>query len=492
MAPIFTDHMVLQQKTNVPIWGTGRNDQTVQVEFQGQIAKAIVKSGKWLAMLSPLQPGGPFEMIVSTDGQIEYVIRDIMVGEVWLAGGQSNMEQPLMTIEAGLEDALQANHPELRFFTVPRRPFHQAIVPGWHFEGTVSHTAEWETCTPETAKHVTAIGYHFALQLKESLGVPVGIISCNWGGTPIQAWMGEAYLAQDPELAKALDVHRTLISSIDESQYDREYTEYMAAMYHYIEKMDQGIAISRPVQPYGSKSPIRPCGLYETMIRPLIPFALKGVLWYQGESNSNREDILYRKLLAALIHNWRKEWGIPALPFLIVQLPAYSAGKVGNRENWAWLRESQDMVSRHVSHTGLTVALDCGGDDIHPACKKPIGERLSLAARSIAYGQAIDFRGPQLFKYELDHGKVVLSFDAMGGGLAVKDGIVKGFQICGHDYHFIEAEARYIDDRRVEVFSPEVTAPAAVRYAWRNMPEFSLFGRNGLPVSPFRTDRHYE
>ncbi|CAG7635449.1 sialate O-acetylesterase [Paenibacillus allorhizosphaerae] len=505
LASMFTDHMVLQQGEPVPVWGSGPEGEIVTVQFRGEIVKAVVQDGCWRVRLQPKDAGGPFELNARL-GHEEIVRKDVLVGEVWLAAGQSNMEQPLLFTEGGVAEAESAAAPHLRLFTAPRRPFHDARVPGWHFSGTMSDDAGWHTCTPESALHFSAIGYYFGALLQRSRSVPVGIISCNWGGTPIQAWMSERYLARDPEMGASLEQYRNHVAAQDSEQYEREYAEYVRQMRRMIDErgdIEQRIRslgldgyrswvsanpLAWPPQPLGPKAYFRPCGLYHTMLRTVAPYPIRGVLWYQGESNAvPKEAFLYRKLLASLIENWREDWEKPDLPFLIVQLSAYAPQRGTNGTVWATLRESQETVARTVPRASMVVTIDCGEHDIHPVRKRPVAERLLLAAQSDVYGEEADARGPRYRSMEVEGNKAILSFDQHIRALNGTQERLAGFTICGPDRQFVPAEARMAGDR-VEIFQPEIQTPVAVRYAWQNMPEYSLYGRSGLPAAPFRTD----
>ncbi|CAG7649275.1 hypothetical protein PAESOLCIP111_05833 [Paenibacillus solanacearum] len=505
LASMFTDHMVLQQGEPVPVWGSGPEGVTVTVEWGGETAQSTVQGGRWKVRLQPKPAGGPFELVARCGDEV-IVRKDVLVGEVWLAAGQSNMEQPLLFTEDGLAEAASAKAPQLRLFTTPRRPFHDARVPGWHFVGTMSGDARWQTCTPESALQFSAIGYYFGALLQRSRSVPVGIISCNWGGTPIQAWMSERYLEQDPDMGATLAHYRNHVAAHDAEQYEREYAEYIRQLQRMIDERGDvrqqiralGLDGYRrwasanpliwPPQPIGPKAYFRPGGLYHTMLRTVAPYPVRGVLWYQGESNAvPKEALHYRKWLAALIENWREDWEKPDLPFLIVQLSAYAPLRGPNGTVWATLRESQEAAARTVPRTSMVVTIDCGEHDIHPVRKRPVAERLLLAARSDVYGEQVASQGPRYRVMQVEGNKAMIGFDEASYGLCGTQERLAGFTICGPDRRFVPAEAR-IAGNRVEVYHPDIPTPVAVRYAWQNMPEFSLFGGNGLPAAPFRTD----
>ncbi|MBB6732200.1 sialate O-acetylesterase [Cohnella zeiphila] len=517
LAPLFTDGMVLQRQKPVTIWGNGPEGARVTVEIHGQSASAVVSGGRWSVLLEPLPEGGPYELTAKcrdgSDARRNADLRfaDVLVGEVWLAGGQSNMVQPLLVAQGGVETAaLLANRPGIRFFTVPRRPFPDARVPGWDFIGTFSVDANWLVCDPETALRFSAIGAHFAELLRLALdGVPVGIVSCNWGGTPAEAWMGERHLAGDPLLKPLLDEYRERIAGLDLEVYEREHDRYIRDMFRLIEERgdierrvkELGLQGYRdwiadhpliwPDQPFGPKHPERPCGLYHTMLETVAPYAIRGVLWYQGESNAHPGKApLYRHLLVALIGAWREAWQDPDLPFLIVQLAGFAPADAPHGDAWSLVREAQSDVAREVPHVSLVVTLDCGEQrDIHPIDKRTVAERLALAARADVYGQPVRASGPAWLGPAFEGDTARLGFDPGGEPPAESDDPLAGFEICGDDRRFVPAEARFREGA-VQVRSPEVGRPVAVRYAWGNWPAYSIFGRNGIPAPPFRTDRY--
>jgi sialate O-acetylesterase len=510
LASMFTDHMVLQQMTRVPVWGSGPEGGSVTVEFKVQTVSTIVQNGScWELWLEPLHPGGPYELKVYFD-QGEMILRDVWVGEVWLAGGQSNMVQQLLFTEGGVEEADQtelASMPQIRFFTTPRRPNPGAQIPGWDFIGTFTGTANWQLCTPANALHFSAIGYYFGKFLACARQVPIGIISCNFGATPIEAWMSERYLERDPDLKRKLDDYKRVERQMDPVDYEGDWNSYLQKIRRWQEQRgdleqrirSMGLAGYRswvaenPLEwtnyPLGPKAPQRPSGLYHSMLHTVIPFAIRGVIWYQGESNCSLEEaFVYRNWLQALIENWREDWNDLELPFLVAQLTSFAS--VGDPTGYIWsvLRESQESAVRSMSNTALAVTLDCGeAHDIHPVRKQPIAERLALAALAVAYGEAVDWQAPHYHSMAKVDSYVHISFNNLGEGLTALAEPLLGFEICGEDHRFVPAQARIVGDQ-VEVSSVDVPEPLAVRYAWSHMPVCSLAGKNGLPVAPFRTD----
>ncbi len=510
IAPLFTDGMVLQRGKPLAVWGTGPEGGQVSVGLVGQSARTVVRHREWRVDLAPMEAGGPYHLEVRCDVAAAAIrIRDVLVGEVWLAAGQSNMVQPLLVTEGGVQASSRACDPGIRFFTVPRRPFPNAQVPGWDFIGTMSSDAAWQTCAPETALSFSAIGFHFADILRPALDVPVGIISCNWGATPAQAWMSERHLEQDPMLRPLLANYRLYEEKLDLTVYEQAHDRYIEAMHRLIaergdiERKVRELGLSGyrkwvtdhplvwPDQPYGPKHPERPCGLYDTMLCTIIPYSIRGVLWYQGENHAMRpsEASLYRHLLEGLIAGWREDWRDPSLPFLIVQLPGYEPQLDPNGDGWSLIREAQQETVARTPNTALIATLDCGEcGDIHPVDKRTVAERLTLAARCVAYGEPVRFEGPRFLPVAEYHGHSAwLRFDPRGEPPTVTDGCLSGFEVCGADGIYYPAEARFAgssDGIAVEVSCKQVPQPTAVRYAWGNMPEWSIAGMNGIPAAP--------
>lgn len=516
-APLFTDGMVLQRRKPLAVWGVGPEGARVSVELAGQSASAVVRNGEWGIGLAPMEAGGPYAMEARCDSATAVIrLRDVWVGEVWLAAGQSNMVQPLLVTEGGVQASSRACDPGIRYFTVPRRPFPDARVPGWDFIGTMSDDAVWQTCTPETALAFSAIGFHFADILRPALGVPVGIISCNWGGTPAQAWMSERQLERDPMLRPLLAGYRAHEAKLDLSAYEEAHGRYIEAMRRLIAERgdierkvrELGLTgyrewvaahpLAWPDQPYGPKHPERPCGLYDSMLRSVLPYAVRGVLWYQGEYHALQpaEVPLYRRLLEGLIAGWREDWEEPDLPFLIVQLPGYEPSQDPTGDGWSLIREAQQEAVAHTPNTALIVTLDCGeAGDIHPVDKRTVAERLALAARSVVYGEpdSAGFEGPRFLPPEANQGlSIRLRFDPRGEPPMISVGGLEGFEVCGAERRFHPAEARFAEDAdgvAIEISCKQVPRPTAVRYAWGNLPGRSVMGMNGIPAAPYRSDR---
>jgi len=463
---LISDGMVLQQGAPLTIWGWADEGEEVTVTIGNRSAKATALQGKWSVTLKPMKAGGPFEMTIAGKNQIP--IKDVLVGEVWVCSGQSNMQWSLKDTFEAEKHIANASNPKIRLFTVPRI---KSDVP---LEDT---TGSWKTCTPDTAKDFSAVGYFFGRDLQKALRVPVGLVHSSWGGSPAEVWTKESVLAANPELKTILDGYSKAMEDHKKALTDWEAKAAKAK--------EAGRQPSRRPNPPGWK----PCELYNGMIVPLLPYAIKGAIWYQGESNAGRA-AEYRKLFPTMVQNWRRDWGLGDFTFLEVQLAPFMAIKPEPSEsNWAELREAQLLATRILPNVGMAVITDVGDEkDIHPKKKEPVGARLALAARAIAYGEKIEYSGP-IYKYmQVGPGHIALHFDHVGKGLVAKDGPLKGFAIAGADGKFVWADAA-IEGDVVIVASKEAPRPVAVRYGWADCPVVNLWNKNGLPASPFRTDR---
>lgn len=471
VSAIFGDHMVLQREMSVPIWGTAHPGQSITVSFGDQRHETqAAADGKWLIRLTPMPASAePRVLTIESNSRIEFT--DILVGEVWLCSGQSNMEFPLNKFKPLANEIARADWPQIRLFTVQTAASEQ---PTDQVQG------QWTSCTPESAANFSATAYFFGRELHRELNLPVGLICSAVGGTPACAWTRRAMIEEDPDLQPIFQ------ESAAQRTERRKRIEAKA------------MAAGETATAAGSKASEQlnktiPSVLYNGMIHPLIPFAIRGVAWYQGENdaqgfiNASR----YEKLFPAMVKDWRKQWGQESLPFLYVQLPNYKKPSTQPVDSsWARLREAQ-LKTLQVPETGMAVTIDSGEqDNIHPANKPIVGHRLALAALNVAYGRSeTAAHGPLFQKMEVRGGEVVLYFEHVAGQLVSKpDGEpMKGFAIAGEDGNFVWADAR-IDGSTVVVSNPRVPTPVAVRYAWADNPEISLFDQSGLPAAPFRTD----
>jgi sialate O-acetylesterase len=481
--PLFTDGAVLQRGIPVPVWGEADEGEQVTVRMQDQEAITVCRGRRWEVRLRPLKTGGPFTLTIEGTNRVE--VKDVLVGDVWVASGQSNMEWPLSRTANAQEAIAGAADPMLRLFTVPHAV---SDIPLRTVGG------RWRECSPETVPGFSAVAYYFGRDLRRALKVPIGLINSSWGGTPAEAWTSRRVLTSHPML-------RSILTSYSEAKrnYLTAYRAYQEAMLTNDQRPttnDQqgGPSVAKPQPPatprppYNPENQNRPAGLYNAMIRPLQPYGIRGAIWYQGESNAGRA-YQYQTLFPAMIRNWREDWGQGDFPFLFVQLAPFMKISPEPQESaWAELREAQRLTTLTVPHTGMAVITDAGDEnDIHPQRKEPVGVRLALAALALEYGQGVEYSGPTYDGHQIKGDRVILSFKHARGGLVAQGGEPKGFTIAGADGKWVNAQATIRGDR-VVVSSPEVPRPVAVRYGWANCPVVNLANKAGLPASPFRTD----
>ncbi len=472
---LFTDNMVLQQGKKTPVWGTADTGEKVTVRLGGQQAGTTAQSGKWQVWLKPIQAGGPFEMTVR--GQNTLTLKNVLVGEVWVCSGQSNMAMDVSRCADAEQVIASSKDPKIRLFTVERATSDKPLT---------DVKGAWVECGPQTVGGFSGVAYFFGRDLQAALKVPVGLIHTSWGGTPAEAWTDRQTLASHPDLKVILSNWQRHLKNV----YPKQLKTYQAKM----EKWKQAAAKAKaegkkprrkPRAPRGPNSAQRPCCLYNAMIHPLLPFAIQGAIWYQGESNANRA-YQYRTLFPAMIRNWRRVWGQGDFPFLFVQLAPF-VGRM-DKPIWPELREAQLLTAQMLPNAGMAVITDVGDrTDIHPKRKAPVGARLALAARGIAYAQKITYAGPEYAGMTVEGNKIVLRFKYVGAGLTTKADVPKGFTIAGEDGKFVPAHAKIRGDT-VVVTSAQVDKPVAVRFGWANFPEVDLWNKDGLPATPFRTD----
>ena len=469
--PLFTDGAVLQRDARVPVWGTAKAGEKITVEFCGQKATATAGAdGKWLAKLGKCKAGGPFTLTIRGENTI--TLTNVCVGEVWVCSGQSNMEWPLRAAENGAQVIPNTADPQLRLFHVPKATAD---------EPQSGVKAVWQVCEPKSVEGFSAVGYFFARDLRKALNIPIGMIESDWGGTYAEAWTeGSALKKVLPEAVKR---QAEAVQKFDpekaKAQHEQAMAKHKAAVAK--AKAEGKPAPNPPRAPQDPRTgPNRPSALYNGMIAPLLPYALRGAIWYQGESNNSRQKE-YQTLFPAMIGSWRKVWGLGDFPFFFVQIAPHQ-GMTPE------LREAQLIAWQKTPNTAMAVITDHGNaTDIHPKAKEPVGGRLALAARALTYGEKIEYSGPVFKKLKVSGDKAVLTFDHLGGGLVAKDGELKGFTLAGADKKFVAANA-VIEGDTVVVTSAEVKTPVAVRFGWSNVPDLNLFNKAGLPATPFRTD----
>jgi len=476
---VIGENMVLQQGADVPVWGWADPGEKVTVAFAGQTASATAdKDGKWAVKLTALKPGEPAAMTVS--GKNKLTLKNVLVGEVWVCSGQSNMAWSLSRANNAQQEIAAAKYPKIRLFTVRRAT---ADGPQKDCQGN------WVECSPKTAGGFSAVGYFFGRHLHKNLKVPVGLINTSWGGTPAEAWTSLPALKADPFFKPLLDRWDKLLTAPSaKDKYEKAMEAWKKAAAKAKAEKKRLPRKPRPPRDH-SKSPHRPANLYNGMIAPLIPYAITGAIWYQGESNAGRAH-QYRKLFSAMIVDWRKNWGRGDFTFLWVQLANFMARKGEPAPSaWAELREAQSMALK-LPKTGQAVIIDIGeARNIHPKNKQDVGSRLGLAARKIAYGQELCFSGPVYESMTVKGGEVALKFSNTGAGMVAKGGgKLTGFALAGKDKKFVRADAKIQGKDTVVVSSDKVKAPVAVRYAWADNPECNLYNKALLPADPFRTD----
>ncbi|WP_415663404.1 sialate O-acetylesterase, partial [Rariglobus hedericola] len=480
LAPLFADGAVLQREKPVPVWGTASAGEKISVNFAGQTLTTTADSkGYWRVNLAALPASSsPRDLIVNATNTV--TVRDIVVGEVWLASGQSNMEWPLAYCIDAKKEIAAANFPFVRQFKVTKTP---AFTP----QSTVS--GSWAPALPATAGQFSGVAYYFALELHRRLNVPVGILNSSWGGTGIDPWIAPDAYRTTPELAAAFANFEKGPRATAE-----EKTAYEALRTTWEKARDDAKAAK---QPFSEPAPKAPAGLpsYRTltalnsgMIAPLAPYALRGAIWYQGESNTSQASG-YAVRLAALVVGWRTQFAQPELPVYWVQLPNFDHGN-RNSDTWHWaeLREAQTKALS-TPHTGQAITIDVGeAKGLHPKNKKPVGERLALLALARTYiiKDVID-SGPVFASAKREGAAYRVSYQPSPSALKAAPAGLTGFELAGADQVFQPAEAR-IDGATVIVSSAQVANPVAVRYAYRNAPVAGLLNAAGLPAAPFRTD----
>ncbi len=607
VAGIFSDNMVLQRGINAPIWGTANPGEKIVVEINGLSSSTQASAdGKWLIYLPEFIAGGPYELKVNGENEVKF--SGVMFGDVWIASGQSNMAWRLENANNAEEEVKDANYPDIRLFYVPKRV---GKYPKEDLDG-----GQWDVCTPEVAKSFSAVAYFFGRKLHEDIDVPIGLINCNWGGTPAEAWASAEILKSLPDFKariveledgpnweddisantersnkksdiiknsfKGLEqgVHKINYNSNDwpvvivpnwdeklegivwmrkiielpkeyknkELRFDLGRISYNATVYFNEVKLGtttspnfteytvpanlvksgknviavrllhfwaipnfegpeermklyapNGAVLEDLAGPWKYQTGLEPefpkvigyqnypASLYNGMLSPIIPYGMKGVIWYQGESNASRA-YQYRALFQSMIEDWRVRWGLDYFPFLFVQLANYmDIPEEPQEDDWAELREAQIMALR-LPNTGMAVTIDIGEMfDIHPRNKQDVGLRLALAAKKIAYNQDIVFSGPIYNSMEINGNEIEVSFDHVGSGLNMKGEKLNSFQIAGKDKKFYWAKAIIVGGE-VFVSSEKVKNPVAVRYGWSINTDGNLYNKNGLPASPFRTD----
>ncbi|RLT05690.1 MAG: sialate O-acetylesterase [Planctomycetota bacterium] len=463
---VFGDHMVVQRQMPVKVWGWTKPGQDVTVTLAEKSATGKAgDDGRFDVALPALEAGGPYTLQIKADET--RTIQDVLVGEVWVCSGQSNMQWSVgSSTDADLE-RLAGKHPQIRMINFPQVGAQEPVL---------THDRQWLECTPETVNGFSAVGYFFARQLHETIDVPIGMVNNAWGGSACEAWINRDVLNADPQYASMMERWVSMEKQFADLSAKSDLNE------------DEKKTLQNLKGQMGGNH--RPANIYNGVLKSHLGYTIRGAIWYQGESNAGRA-YQYRELFPLMISNWRQEWGQGEFPFYWVQLADFMEEKAEPAESaWAELREAQTMTMAKLPRTGEAVIIDIGeGKDIHPKNKVDVGRRLARWALANEYGVAVPYHSPQYQSMEKQDAKIVLTFAHVDGGWRPFD-VNKpvGFAIAGADKKFVRADATILPDGRIEVFSTTLTDPVAVRYAWADNPVCNMFDAAGLPLTPFRTD----
>lgn len=483
---IFSSNMVLQQQHELPVWGWADPGEHVKVVIAGRIAETEADpNGQWLVTLQALSAGGPFKMTITGKNTLE--LTNCLVGEVWLCSGQSNMEWPVAASNNAAKEIAESNYPSIRLFQAPHKTSGRPLD---------DIDASWQICNPQSVSDFSAVAYFFGRQIHKELVVPVGLINCSWGGSRIEPWTPPVGFA-------SVDMTKFIYQQIKtaNADYRKNIENALVPLQTWLTKTKEAISqgIDIPPDPLFPKHPLdnywQPTAMYNAMIHPLVPFAIRGALWYQGEANIT--DIIYIEKMKALIKGWRKVWAQGDFPFYYVQLAPYRYTAdpyyrtAGNPEYLPLTWEAQ-LKALSIPNTGMAVTVDLVDDitDIHPRNKQDVGKRLALWALAKTYGKnEIMFSGPLYKSFDIEGDKIRIFFDYTGSSLAASDGKpLTSFEIAGTDKKFLNANAQ-IDKDTLLVSCPDVNQPVAVRFAWHQEAKPNLCNKELLPASPFRTDQ---
>lgn len=469
---IFGDHMVLQYGQRNKVWGTAEPGEKVRVQIANQLHEATADGeGNWSVYLDALPLGDPITMTVQGKNTIEF--QDILVGEVWICSGQSNMQWIVNDSNDADLEKLAAKYPKIRMINFPKVGSQESI---W------THDSPWQVCSPESVGNFSAVGYFFARQLQETIDRPIGMINNAWGGSACEAWI-------DRNLLKENESFAPLLASWSEKE--KAFVELTARTELNDEEKKKLEQLQREM-----KGNHRPGNIYHGVLKSHLGYGIKGAIWYQGESNAGRA-YQYRTLFPLMIQSWRDEWKQGDFPFYWVQLADYLAESSTPKEsNWAELREAQTMAMKALPNTGQAVIIDIGeGKDIHPKNKVDVGRRLARWALANEYQVAVPYRSPMWKSMVVEENKAYLTFDhvdvknAKGSGWRPFDtNEPRGFAIAGEDKQFVWAQAKIEADDRVVVWHDSVPHPVSVRYGWADNPVCNMYSLSGLPLTPFRTD----
>lgn len=500
VARVFTDGCVLQRNKDIVVFGTGEDGKNIKVSLGGHTVAAKVEDAKWRAVLPKMEAANDLVLSVTCEGD-EKIFKDVCIGEVWLAGGQSNMEYELKDAVGGC-DMLKNDNLNVRYYATPKYQYEDdKFLP-------LQDESRWEHFDSEKSAHWSAVAYMFARELSEKLNVTVGIINCNWGGTSASCWVSKEDANDSWEVKSYLTDYEKDNEGKSLETQKAEYEEYLAfraewepkcaKMYEENPNVEWSTVIEtlgsdRYPGPVNSFSPHRPFGLYETMLSKVIGYSMAGVIYYQGESDDHKT-YAYYGLFNKLIKRWRKDNGDDKLPFIAVQLPMHRFRNDPDFKNWPHIRKAQRKVAFDSKRVGLAVCIDCGEwDNIHPRNKTAVAHRLVLQALWIAYGliDGKEANGPCVQSVEFSKDAAYVTFDYAEGGFVIKGDEIKGFEVAGfitgpkseEDYE--PAIVEILSDNRIKISSPSGYAPGSVRYLWTNWGDVTLYGVNGIPVEPF-------
>jgi sialate O-acetylesterase len=484
---IFGDHMILQRDMKVPVWGWADPGQSITVSFGSHKQTATADAaGKWTATLDPMSANSQGQDLVVSAGSENLKCTDVLVGEVWLCSGQSNMEWALARSDGGPEAVEKSDNPLLRLCVIPHN---SQLTPQEDAQ------AKWAISSPKSTRTFSAIGWWMGSKLQKTLGIPVGIVASPYGGTAIQAWIPLDSLRTLP-----LPKDRFNDRDVAKADYDQRYAKMKPVMDKYLADKAQAIQDKQPLPtfPVGWPGDFRGPGvLWNGMVAPFVKFPVRGVAWYQGENNCYLGPAdTYATLLPILIRDWRNAMGQSDLPFIIFQVAPNRKPQTDPNEmsGIAVVQDAQARTAIATPHTVLVVTMDLGVPDVHYHRKEPAADRAVAAAMYLAYGSKTDPWSPMFDKADFQNGQVIVHYTHTAGGLvALDNGVpaekVIGFVICGDDGKFVFADAR-VDGETVIVSSPQVPHPTAIRYGWADLPTVNLFNKSGLPASPFRTDNY--
>lgn len=496
-ASVFSNHCVLQRNKEIRVWGTAAHGTVIEVSINGRRAEGVASGHDWEVTLPAMEAGGPYVLEVASEGRIYQSFEDVMIGEVWLAGGQSNMEFALQADADGKAAMQRAENSNVRFYQVKQVPCKD------DYFYRVEQENHWMLPTDEELGTWSAVGYYFAERLAAELDVTIGVIGCNWGGTSACAWQDKDSILSHEDTRIYWEEYEELLAKQDPEEYDKAWKEYyswhadwqprMDAYYmeHPTATWEEALAVvgeSKWPGPMGPKHEFRPAGLYECMLKRVVPYTLGGVIYYQGESDDHRSDAYYH-LFGSLIRTWRREFREENLPFFCVQLPIHHYIADSIMDKWCPIREAQMRLHQEGVVTGIAVALDCGEyNNIHPVHKTEVARRLALQALYHVFGKGAkeEVYGPIYKECAVDGSSMRIYFDYAQQGFEVRGETITNFELAGEDGRFVPAKAE-IQENNIVLSSEVVAAPVQARYMWIDYAEVTLFGANGLPVAPFRT-----